>query len=72
MTQPGSHLTDICSERETNGFGQISFHFMNMNIAESVDLGRKTYGKNKRFNPNREEQRELQVDIKNRIPLLAA
>lgn len=72
MTQPGSHLTDVCSERETNGFGQISFRFMNMNIAESVDLGRKNLWKNKRLNPNREEQHGLQVDIKNRIPLLAA
>lgn len=72
MTQPDSHLTDICSERETNGFGEISSRFMNMNIAESVNLGRKTYGKNKRLNPNREEQSGLQVDIKNRIPLLPA
>lgn len=68
MTQHGSHPTDICSERETNVFGEFSSHFINMNIAESVGLGRKTYGKNKQLNQNREEQSELQVDIKNRCP----
>lgn len=45
MTQHGSHPTDICSERETDVLGEFSSHFGNMNSAESVDLGRKPYGK---------------------------
>lgn len=53
MTQHGSHPTDICSERETDVFGGIQLsHFGNMNIAESVDLGRKPLWKNKQFHQN--------------------
>jgi hypothetical protein len=44
-----------------------------MNIAESVDLGRKPYGKiNSLTKTQTEEQSRLQVDIKNRMTLLTA
>lgn len=45
MTQHASHTTDVCSERETSVFAEFNSHFINMNIPESVDFGRKTYGK---------------------------
>lgn len=61
MTQHGSHPTDICSERETNVFGEFSSvgRFGNVNTAESVDWAEKNLWKNKQFNQNTDRGAEL-------------